>query len=158
MFCVVNYGVGNLASIQNMLKRIGAECVVSSSEDDLKKANKLILPGVGAFDTCAGRLQQSGLTKALEQKVLQEKTPLIGVCVGMQLLLNGSEEGKLPGLGWIKGKNKKFDQSKLPADYKIPHMGWTDVTIAKPSKLTVGMESESRFYFVHSYHAHLEDH
>ena len=155
MVTIVNYGVGNLASIQNMLKRIGVEAVISSIEKELMEASKLILPGVGAFDTCAEKLKQSGLLNTLNKKVVVDKTPVLGICVGMQLLLEGSEEGKLPGLGWIKGKNVKFKQSQLPLGFKVPHMGWTDVAISKPSKLFLELHDEPRFYFVHSYHAEL---
>ena len=155
MLVIVDYGVGNLASIKNMLKKIGVEALISSREEDLLDAKKIVLPGVGAFDTCASSLSESGLQKSLITKVIGQKTPVIGVCVGMQLLLEGSEEGTKPGLGWIKGKNVRFDQSKMPAGYKVPHMGWTDVNCLRSSKLLEGLEKDSRFYFVHSYHAQL---
>lgn len=155
MVTIVDYGVGNLASIQNMLKRIGVEAVISSTENGLMDASKLILPGVGAFDTCAEKLKQSGLLNVLNKKVLSEKTPVLGICVGMQLLLEGSEEGQQLGLGWIRGKNIRFKQSQLPLGFKVPHMGWTDVTLAKESKLFQNMSDEPRFYFVHSYHPQL---
>jgi imidazole glycerol-phosphate synthase subunit HisH len=157
MICIIDYGVGNLASMQNMLKKIGVPSLISSKKRDIETADKLILPGVGAFDTCAEKLQQSGLLEILSQKVLQDKTPVLGVCVGLQLLLEQSEEGKLQGLGWIKGKIVRFKQEQLPAGTKIPHMGWTDVTVGKPSKLFDSMHEEPRFYFVHSYHAELSD-
>jgi imidazole glycerol-phosphate synthase subunit HisH len=157
MLTIVDYGVGNLASMQNMLKKIGVPSLITSSERDVSIAKKLILPGVGAFDTCAEKLQQSGLMGVLNRKVIEEKTPVLGVCVGMQLLAEGSEEGKLPGLGWIKGKIVKFKQDQLPINTKIPHMGWTDVVVAKTSKLFETMHPEPRFYFVHSYHAQLID-
>jgi glutamine amidotransferase len=157
MLTIVDYGVGNLASMQNMLKKIGVPSLISSSQKEIREADKLILPGVGAFDTCVEKLQQSGLLEVLNQKVIQEKIPLLGVCVGLQLLLEESEEGKLLGLGWIKGKIVKFKQDQLPTGTKIPHMGWTDVTPAKASPLFDAMPDEPRFYFVHSYHAHLSD-
>jgi imidazole glycerol-phosphate synthase subunit HisH len=157
MLTIVDYGVGNLASMQNMLKKIGVPSLITSSERDIAIAEKLILPGVGAFDTCVEKLQQSGLMEVLNKKVTIEKIPVLGVCVGMQLLAQGSEEGKLPGLGWIEGKIVKFKQEQLPANTKIPHMGWTDVVVAKQSKLFDDMYDEPRFYFVHSYHAQLSD-
>jgi imidazole glycerol-phosphate synthase subunit HisH len=157
MLTIVDYGVGNLASMQNMLKKIGVHSLISSDRKAIEEADKLILPGVGAFDTCAEKLQQSGLIEMLTQKVLQEKTPVLGVCVGLQLLLEKSEEGKLPGLGWIKGNIVKFKPELLPLDTKIPHMGWTDVALGKPSKLFDSMHEDPRFYFVHSYHAQLSD-
>ncbi|HEY6901904.1 MAG TPA: imidazole glycerol phosphate synthase subunit HisH [Puia sp.] len=152
MLVIVDYGVGNLASMQNMFKKIGTDAVISSDEKIIRYAAKLILPGVGAYDTCAGKLQESGLTPVLNEKVLQGGTPVLGVCVGMQLLLESSEEGVLPGLGWIRGKVVKFRQEELPAGYKIPHMGWTDVKPARPSRLLEGFDEDPRFYFVHSYY------
>lgn len=160
MLTIVDYGVGNLASIKNMLKRVGVEVLISSNEDDLRKAHKLILPGVGAFDTCADKLQRSGLLAALNKRVLEDKTPIFGICVGMQLMMEKSEEGVLPGLGWIKGEIVKFKKDAMPEGFKIPHMGWTEVTPSKPSRLFTDMYEEPRFYFVHSYHPqvkHAED-
>lgn len=155
MITIVDYGVGNLASVQNMLKKVGVPSIVTSREEDIAEAVKLILPGVGAFDACAGQLESSGLKTILTKRVQQDRVPVLGVCVGMQLLAQGSEEGILPGLGWIEGKIVKFRQSDLPAGIKIPHMGWTDVKLAKPSRLFENMEDDPRFYFVHSYHAQL---
>jgi len=152
MLTIVDYGVGNLASIKNMLKKIGAEAQISSDPSVISAAEKLILPGVGAFDTCAQKLQESGLTGLLNQKALVEKTPVLGICVGMQLLMSGSEEGILPGLGWINGKIIRFRQDQLPSELKIPHMGWTDVFPNKSSRLFDNMYEDPRFYFVHSYH------
>jgi glutamine amidotransferase len=157
MLVIIDYGVGNLASIRNMLKKAGYDSVISSDEAVISSADKLILPGVGAFDTCAGKLQQSGLITILNRKVLEDHTPVLGVCVGMQLLTEGSEEGVLPGLGWIKGRVIRFRQDQLPAGTKIPHMGWADVELSKPSRLFEGMYEEPRFYFVHSYHPDLAD-
>lgn len=157
MVTIVDYGVGNLASIQNMLKKIGARSVISSNNDVILSSDKLILPGIGAFDTCAQKLKESGLLSILNKKVLEDKTPVLGVCVGMQLLLEKSEEGLLPGLGWIKGRVIKFDERKSPHGLKFPHMGWTNVVSNKPSRLFNSMFDEPRFYFVHSYHAELTD-
>ena len=157
MLTIVDYGVGNLASIRNMLKKVGVNALISSDEKAIRDADKLILPGVGAFDTCAAKLQQSGLTDTINKKVLEEKIPLLGVCVGMQLLTEGSEEGELPGLGWIGGRVVKFRQDRMPAGTKIPHMGWTDVKQTKSSPLLEGMYDEPRFYFVHSYYTELKD-
>ena len=155
MIVIVDYGVGNLASIRNMLKKIGTEATISSDATVIRSAEKLILPGVGAFDTCAEKLQQSGLIPALNEKVVEEKTPVLGVCVGMQLLTEGSEEGVLPGLGWIKGSVIKFRQEILPKECKIPHMGWADIILNKPSRLFENMHENPRFYFVHSYYPEL---
>lgn len=155
MLVIIDYGVGNLSSIKNMLKKVGCDAVISSDEDTIGKADKLILPGVGAFDACAKKLQGSGLINLLNKKVLEDRIPVLGVCVGMQLLTEGSEEGMLPGLGWIKGRVVKFKQQRLPAGLKIPHMGWTDIILNKSSRLFLDMHEEPRFYFVHSYHPQL---
>jgi len=157
MLTIVDYGVGNLASIKNMLKKAGNDAVITADEATILAADKLILPGVGAFDTCAEKLLHSGLMHALTKKVLDEKTPVLGICVGMQLLMEGSEEGKLPGLGWIKGHVIKFNQASLPIATKIPNMGWTDVVLAKPSRLFNDMHEAPRFYFVHSYYPKPDD-
>ena len=152
MLTIVDYGVGNLASIKNMLKKVGCDALISSNESEIFSSDKLILPGVGAFDTCASKLKESGLLSVLNEKALEEKIPLLGICVGCQLLMEKSEEGIEPGLGWIKGDVKKFDQKRMSADLKIPHMGWTDVELNKPSLLFKNMYAEPRFYFVHSYY------
>lgn len=160
MLTIVDYGVGNLASIKNMLKRVGEDALISSEPEAILQADKLILPGVGAFDTCAGKLHDSGLLPILNKKVIEEKTPLLGVCVGMQLLTEGSEEGVLPGLGWIPGRIVRFRYDRLQPGLKVPHMGWTEVIVNKESRLFTGMFSNPRFYFVHSYHpeiTHPED-
>jgi imidazole glycerol-phosphate synthase subunit HisH len=152
MLTIVDYGVGNLASIKNMLKKLGCDALISSNESEILSADKLILPGVGAFDTCANKLKDSGLLSVLNKKALEEKIPLLGICVGCQLLMEKSEEGTQPGLGWIKGEVKKFDQQQMSDDLKIPHMDWTDVELNKPSLLFKNMYEEPRFYFVHSYY------
>ena len=157
MVTIVDYGVGNLASIQNMLKKVGSEALISSREEDILSAQKLILPGVGAFDTCVEKLQASGLLDSINKRVLEDRVPVLGVCVGLQLLTEGSEEGRLPGLGWIRGSVVRFKQELLPPELKIPHMGWTDVEVCKASRLFEGMHEEPRFYFVHSYHLRIED-
>lgn len=153
---IVDYGVGNLSSIRNILKKVGVQSTISSDNEVIEKANKLILPGVGAFDTCVQKLSESGLTDVLNRKVIQDKTPLLGICVGLQLLFASSEEGDLPGLNWIKGKNVKFKTPVQSNPIKIPHMGWSDVHVKKPSLLFDDMYDEPRFYFVHSYHPVVE--
>jgi glutamine amidotransferase len=155
MTVIVDYGVGNLASIANMLKRVGFEARISSREEDLRDASHLVLPGVGAFDTCMSRFHDSGLLPVLKEKVLDDKTPLLGICVGMQMLLEESAEGKLPGLGWVPGKLTQFDKAQLPPELRIPHMGWSEVHLKRPSRLFDGLGDDARFYFVHSYKAEL---
>ena len=153
MITIVNYGAGNLFSIQNMLKKLGSDSIIGSDPGSIEKADKLLLPGVGAFDTCAQKLGESGLMDIVHHKVMEEKTPILGICVGMQLMMLGSEEGVLPGLGWLKGTVVKFRQSSL----KIPHMGWSEIEINKSSRLFSEMYDEPRYYFVHSYHAVMEN-
>jgi len=159
MLTIVDYGVGNLASMQNMLKKIGVPSRITSAEAQIESATKIILPGVGAFDTCAAKLSESGLLPVLNEVVLKRGITVLGVCVGMQLFMRGSEEGILPGLGWIDGRIVRFKQELLPSSLKVPHMGWTDVLPAKKSLLFTNIV-DARYYFVHSYHAevvHQED-
>ena len=150
MITIIDYKTGNLGSIQNILKRIGEESIVTSDKDEIARATKLILPGVGAFDTGMSNLLELDLINVLNEKVLDEKTPVLGICLGMQLLSDRSEEGSLSGLGWINGATMRFNFINT-TEYKIPHMGWNFVKQHKPSNLFTNMFSESRFYFVHSY-------
>lgn len=150
MIVIVNYDMGNVGSIANMLAKIGHRAVISSDVKIISKATKLIIPGVGSYDSGVKNLQRLGLWDILNEKVLEEKVPVLGICLGMQLMTMCSEEGSLNGLGWIKAETKKFRfNSNL---LKIPHMGWNIVKLHKASKLFDGMENqENRFYFVHSY-------
>jgi glutamine amidotransferase len=153
MIVIIDYGMGNLGSIQNMLKKIGAQAVISSDIQAVERADKLILPGVGAFDTGMKQLEELGLIDVLNDKVLNRKTPTLGVCLGMQLLMQGSEEGVRPGLGWIDGETIRFRFDPKRTNLKIPHMGWNTVTIIRDGTLFKGLnQEEARFYFVHSYH------
>jgi len=139
-----------------MLKKIGVKSIISSDIDEIARAEKIILPGVGHFDRAMERINSTGLKEVLDAKVTREKVPLLGICLGMQLLTKRSEEGLLPGLGWIPASVVRF---RFPdgTDLKIPHMGWNQVFCSSPSPLTKGLEAESRFYFVHSYHAVVDD-
>lgn len=153
MIVVVDYGVGNLSSIGNMLKKIGAEAIISSDRNVIASADKLILPGVGAFDNGIQNLKDRNLVDVLNERVLGAKVPILGICLGMQLLTKSSEEGKLPGLGWIEAETKKFSLELVNSSLKIPHMGWNFVEVLREdSYLFSDMPEESRFYFVHSYH------
>ncbi len=149
MITIVDYGIGNLGSVLNMLKRIGVEGEIRSDHAGIKSATKLILPGVGAFDTAMKELNERGLVDILNQKVLIEKTPVMGICLGMQLLLEESDEGVEKGLGWISGQVLKF-QFEDPL-LKVPHMGWNKVKLSQKYPIVEGLE-ESKFYFVHSYY------
>jgi imidazole glycerol-phosphate synthase subunit HisH len=156
MITIIDYKTGNLGSIQNILSRIGEESIVTSAKDEIARATKLILPGVGAFDTGMRNLMELDIVNILNQKVLSEKIPVLGICLGMQLLSCSSEEGSLPGLGWIKAKNIRFNFLNS-LDFKIPHMGWNFINQHKESRLFTDMYSDARFYFVHSYYFMAED-
>lgn len=146
---IIDYGLGNLGSIKNMLKEIGSESVITSDVARIRKAKKLILPGVGAFDNGMENIKKLKLQPLLNDLVLNQKIPILGICLGMQLMTEKSEEGRLPGLGWIKGEVKKFQFKNN--HLKIPHMGWNTVKICKKNHLTEGLGKDTKFYFVHSY-------
>lgn len=152
MITIVDYGVGNLGSILNMLKKVGAKAQVSSDPAVLRQAGKLILPGVGAFDAGMRKLNEVGLVPLLNELVLEKKVPVIGLCLGMQLMTKGSEEGTEAGLGWVDAETVRFKFGPENAHLKIPHMGWNTLDIQRPHPLVSDLEPESRFYFVHSYH------
>ena len=152
MITIVDYGVGNLGSILNMLKKVGAKAQVSSDPAVLRQAGKLILPGVGAFDAGMRKLNEVGLVPLLNELVLEKKVPVIGLCLGMQLMTKGSEEGTEAGLGWVDAETVRFKFGSENAHLKIPHMGWNTLDIQRPHPLVSDLEPESRFYFVHSYH------
>lgn len=145
--CLVDYGLGNLGSVVNMLKRVGAESKLVSTPEEVLASDRLLLPGIGAFDTGMGLLEERGLSNAIWEFAESGK-PVFGICLGMQLLLDGSDEGKKPGIGLIPGKSEKFAEK---TGLRVPHMGWNTVTPMRGDPLMSGLESESRFYFVHSY-------
>jgi glutamine amidotransferase len=150
MITIIDYKTGNLGSIQNILKRIGEDSVVTSSKSEIASATKLILPGVGAFDTGMRNLAELDLIDVLNKKVINDKIPVLGICLGMQLLSGSSEEGSLPGLGWLDAKTIRF-KFKDTMEYKIPHMGWNFIRLHKTGRLFDGMYPNPRFYFVHSF-------
>ena len=152
MIVIVDYDVGNIGSILNMLRKVNADAVCSSAEDTIERAEKLILPGVGSFDQAISKLHASGLVPVLNHKIHQDRTPILGICLGMQLFAQSSEEGKSRGLGWLDAAVKRFDFNKGPPNLKIPHMGWNRVEIRKTNDLFRDMDQTHRFYFVHSYH------
>lgn len=156
MIAIVDYGMGNLGSIKNMLARIGADSVITSDKDQIASADKLILPGVGAFDNAMTNLRNLGLLPVLNNQVLEEKVPILGICLGMQLLTKSSEEGVLDGLGWIDAKTIKF-QFDPASGLKIPHMGWDEIEVRRKGSILDDMYDEPRFYFVHSYYVRCKD-
>lgn len=151
MIVIVDYGMGNLYSVKNMLKYLGYDSDVTGEISRIEAADKLILPGVGNFGKAMDVIRQSGLVEVLNRKVLEEKTPILGICLGMQLLLEYSEEGDCNGFGWIPGEVKKFDFPEHP-ELKIPHMGWDYIEKQKKSHLFSDLTDGERYYFVHSYY------
>lgn len=152
MITIIDYGVGNIYAFQNVYKRLNIPTKIAKIAADLEGAEKLILPGVGSFDYAMTQLNNSGMREKLDQLVLEEKIPVIGICVGMQMMANGSDEGKLPGLKWIDASVKKFDESTIKYVTKLPHMGWNDVRPVKNHPLFTGLENDALFYFLHSFY------
>lgn len=152
MIVIIGYGLGNIGSIVNMFKKAGVAATISSDPAVIEKADKLILPGVGAFDTGMKNLEMCGLIPLLNYRVLEQKTPILGVCLGMQLLCKRSEEGRLPGLGWLDAEVIRFKFDGNRTNMKIPQMGWNTLSVCQPHPLFADLETENRFYFVHSYY------
>jgi len=153
MIVIVDYGMGNVGSIQNMLKKIGHESLITDSIETIGQASKLILPGVGHFDRGMEMIEKKSLVSVLNQKVITEKTPVLGICLGMQLMTNKSEEGEKKGLGWVDVDFEKFKFQEGEKQFKTPHMSWNFIMSQKESKLLSSMPGKPRFYFVHSYFA-----
>ena len=145
---IVDYGAGNPRSIANMLRQLGHEAMITGDRGELGRASHLILPGVGKFDFAMARLNETGLAEALDERV-RAGVPLLGICLGAQLLTRGSDEGDLPGFGWIAGETVAFDRSRLSGDLKVPHIGWSDTAFRPGAKLAA---DDARFYYVHSFH------
>ncbi len=156
MITIVDYGLGNLGSVANMLRRMGGRSVITSRPSEIAAANALILPGVGHFDTGMRNIDERGLRDVLTERVLEAKVPVLGICLGMQLLGRGSEEGVSPGLGWIDARARRF-QFEPGHELPVPHMGWNDVEPID-QRMFEGHEPErTRFYFVHSFHLDCAD-
>jgi glutamine amidotransferase len=154
MIAIVDYGLGNVMAFANVYKTLNVPATVAREPEHLRGATKVILPGVGAFDYAMELLDKSGMRPALETLVLDQQVPVLGVCVGMQMVAGGSEEGRLPGLGWIEGRVIHLDSTHLLHATHLPHMGWNDVRPVRSSALFNGLESDARFYFLHSYYFH----
>lgn len=159
MIAIIDYGSGNTGSILNMVRKIGGNAAITSSAEEIEAASGIILPGVGAFDAVAQNLEASNLLPLIEERVLQANIPFLGICVGMQILFDSSEEGNSSGLGWIPGKVERFNFAHIEGKrrLKIPHMGWNLVDAVPDNPLFRQLDKNSRFYFVHSYHAVCSD-
>lgn len=151
MIGIIDYGLGNINAFCNVYKKLNVPAVTIRTPDQLTGCTHLILPGVGAFDDAMKRLNASGLREILEKRVLNDSVPVLGICVGMQMLANSSEEGVLPGLDWIPGKVRRFDPATIQGKPKLPHMGWNNVEMEN-IPLFRNVEQNSRFYFIHSYY------
>jgi glutamine amidotransferase len=152
MITIVNYGMGNIGSIRNMCAYLGIEACVSDDPESIASADKLILPGVGAFDNAVKNLKSTGLWDALNVAVKKRGQPLLGICLGMQLLSRRSDEGILEGLGWIDAETVGFSFPSETGGFKIPHMGWNKINVYREGELFTDLQSSSKFYFVHSFH------
>ena len=150
MIAIVDYKMGNLGSISNIIKKIGYQSTITSDPSEISAASKIILPGVGNFEKAMQNLRDLDLIEILTKKAIEDKTPTLGICLGMQLLTSYSEEGNTTGLNWIQAKTKKFELSEFP-ELKIPHMGWNLISAPKKQPICENLYNEARFYFVHSY-------
>jgi len=155
---IVDYGVGNVQAFMNLFKHSGIQAARATTSDELEDATRLVLPGVGHFDHAMQRLNDSGMRSVLDQMVLERHVPIVGVCVGMQMLADSSEEGKMPGLGWIPGRVKSFANNPAAANLPMPHMGWNTLKPKPDSGLfSYGFDSDPQFYFLHSFYFDAED-
>lgn len=152
MITLIDYGVGNINAFVNVYKRVDVPVKIAKTKEDLIGAQKLILPGVGHFDYAMTQLNKSGMRETLDKLVLVDKIPVIGICVGMQMMANSSDEGTMEGLKWIDASVRKFDESKINQVTRLPHMGWNDVKPVKDISLFKGLENEAIFYFLHTYY------
>lgn len=153
MIAILDYGLGNIRAFSNVYKKLNIDHLLAKSEADLDKASKIIFPGVGSFDFAMASLERSGLKESLSHLVLEKKVPILGICVGMQLMADTSDEGTCQGLGWISGKVRKLEAiAQSVMEYPLPHMGWNSLQIGQPrDAIFDGLDDESRFYFLHSY-------
>lgn len=152
MIGIIDYGLGNVKAFENIYRRLHIPVKILRNSEDFDGITHLILPGVGAFDHAMNTFNNSGMRESAEKKAIREKVPVIGICVGMQMLAHSSEEGKLQGLGWVDGKVKKFDESQIAFSTHLPHMGWNDVEIKQVSKIFENLDEQPKFYFLHSYY------
>lgn len=149
---IINYGLGNINAFVNVYKRLDISITIANLKSELMSASHLILPGVGSFDYAMKMLNQSGLRETIEKLVLEDKKPIIGICVGMQMLATSSDEGTEKGLGWIEGRVRNFKDNSLSTKLATPHMGWNDVVSVNKHQLFDGIDNTPRFYFLHSFY------
>lgn len=152
MITIIDYGLGNIRAFVNVYERLNIKTKIAHSSEEIKDASKIILPGVGAFDYAMSQLNASGMRDELEKQVVVNKIPILGICVGMQMLAKSSDEGSMPGLGWINGEVKLFETTAIPYKTRLPHMGWNNIEPVDNYRLLSGFNSQSRFYFLHSYY------
>lgn len=152
MITIIDYGLGNIQAFVNVYRRLNIQVAIAKQPEDLEGATRMILPGVGAFDHAMERLDASGMRPVLEHLVCEQGVPVLGICVGMQILASASDEGRLPGLGWVRGRVKAFAAVPELKGLPLPHMGWNDVQPRANSPLFKGLEEEARFYFLHSFY------
>ena len=152
MITLIDYGVGNIFAFQNVYKRLDIPTKIAKTSQDLVDAQKMILPGVGSFDYAMSQLNASGMREKLDELVIEKKVPVLGICVGMQMMGNRSDEGKLVGLKWIDSEILKFDENLIQQRTKLPHMGWNDVIPVNNHPLFTGLEKDVIFYFLHSFY------
>ena len=157
MITIIDYGSGNIRAIENIYDKLKVSYRIANHPHDIAGSEKLFLPGVGAFDETIRRLDELGYREALDKEVLQNKIPIMGICVGMQILASCSEEGVLPGLGYIKGKVKKIDESLFSQKPKLPHMGWNSIQVMKENDLLKEIDEAFGFYFLHNYYIECEN-
>ncbi|MFV8258360.1 imidazole glycerol phosphate synthase subunit HisH [Bdellovibrio bacteriovorus] len=157
MITIVDYGMGNLGSIRNMLKRVGVASLITSELSEIQQASKIILPGVGAFSTGMEKLKEMNLIQLLNLKALEERVPVLGICLGMQIMCKSSEEGAGSGLAWVDAEVKKFQFPLEDNLHKVPHIGWNYISPKKEHPIVSGFDPKTRFYFVHSYYVKCND-
>lgn len=154
MIAIVDYGVGNLLSVRNMLAKAGAKAEITNDPEKIRRADKLLLPGVGHIDHAMRKLEESALREVLDEVALKMQKPVLGICLGAQILGRGSEEGASPGFGWLDMYSRKFPASQ---QFRVPHMGWNEIHPSKECALFTTMQADARFYFVHSYYMECVD-
>lgn len=152
MITIIDYGLGNIRAFLNVYERLKVNVKIAHSSSDIKGASKLILPGVGAFDYAMAQFNNSGMRDEVENQVFNNKIPIVGICVGMQMMSKSSDEGKLAGLGWIDGNVRLFNSDLIKFKTRLPHMGWNTIIKKKESSLLLNLENDARFYFLHSYY------